>query len=62
MHAMPAQLSPARWAVVFASAWLVGWGAVLSYRGTRLVSALTQTVPMTLALGGLAYFLRRYRH
>ncbi|MFC6964081.1 hypothetical protein [Halocatena marina] len=48
--------------MVFDGAWLVGRVVVLSYRGTPLVSALTQAVPMALVLGDLAYYLRRYRH
>jgi hypothetical protein len=60
VHVLPDQLSPARWAGGFAGAWLVGWVAVLSALGTSLVSALTQAIPMALALGGLAYGLRRY--
>lgn len=58
-HATSHELSPLQWASVFAGAWLVGWLAVLSYQGTPLVAALTQAIPMALALGGLAYLLRR---
>lgn len=59
LHATPHELSPAHWAVLFAGAWLVGWLAVLSYHGTSLMAAVTQAVPMAIALGGLAYILRR---
>lgn len=56
LYATPHQLSLAHWAGVFAGVWLVGWVAILSYRGIALIPALTQAVPM--ALGGLAYGLR----
>ncbi len=61
LHATPYQRSPAHWATLFAGAWLVGWVAFLGYRGTPLVPALTQAIPMALALCGLAYVLRRRR-
>lgn len=60
VHVTPHQLPPVHWAGMFAGAWLVGWVAVLSAQGTSLVPALTQAIPMALALGGLAYGLRRY--
>lgn len=58
-HATSHELSPLQWATGFAGAWLIGWFAVLSYQGISLIAAFTQAFPMALALGGLAYLLRR---
>jgi hypothetical protein len=50
---------PLVWALLFASTWLLGVTAVLLSSGAAVGSALGKALPSAVALGVLAYVLRR---
>lgn len=51
---------PLLWAVLFAVAWCLGMGAVLLASGATIGATLSQALPAAVALGVLAYVLRRH--
>lgn len=51
---------PLVWALLFAITWVLGMLAVLLYNGATVESALGQALPSGVALGVLAYMLRRH--